>query len=82
MNRDHGAALGLIAERLLGRPKPAPETGGWTMTGIDPEGIDLRAGAGLASAEFEAPVHDAEAARAEVVRLSQRARAATPDNPP
>ncbi len=82
MNRDHGAALGLIAERLLGRPKPAPETGGWTMIGIDPEGIDLRAGAGLARAEFEAPVHDAEAARAELVRLSARARAAVPENPP
>ncbi len=24
MNRDHGEALGLIAERLLGLPKPAP----------------------------------------------------------
>ena len=28
MNRDHGEALGLIAERLLGLPRPAPETGG------------------------------------------------------
>ena len=82
MNRDHGEALGLIAERLLGRPKPAPETGGWTMIGIDPEGIDLRAGARLARAEFDAPVRDAEAARAELVRLSERARATVPENPP
>lgn len=82
MNRDHGEALGLIAERLLGLPRPAPETGGWTMTGIDPEGLDLRAGARLARAEFDAPVRDAEAARAELVRLSERARAAVPDNPP
>ncbi len=82
MNRDHSEALGLIAERLLGRPRPAPETGGWAMTGIDPEGVDLRAGARLARAEFDAPVRDAEAARAELVRLSQRARAAIPENPP
>ena len=82
MNRDHGEALGLIAERLLGRPKPAPETGGWTMIGIDPEGIDLRAGARLARAEFDAPVRDTEAARAALVRLSARARAAIPEYPP
>ncbi len=80
MNQDHGEALGLIAERLLGLPRP--EIGGWAMTGIDPEGIDLRAGAGLARAEFEVPVHGAEAARTALVRLSQRARAAIPDNPP
>ncbi len=52
------------------------------MTGVDPEGVDLRAGARLARAEFDAPVHDATAARAELVRLSERARAAIPENPP
>ena len=82
MNQDHGEALGLIAERLLGLPRPAPEIGGWVMTGIDPEGVDLRAGARLARAEFDAPVRDAEAARAELVRLSERARATDPENPP
>ncbi len=82
MNRNHGQALGLIAERLLRLPRPAPETGGWAMTGIDPEGVDLRAGAHLARAEFDAPVRDAEAARAELLRLSARARAAIPENPP
>ncbi len=52
------------------------------MTRIDSEGVDLRAGARLARAESDAPVRDAEAARAELVRLSQRARAAIPENPP
>ncbi len=52
------------------------------MTGIDPEGVDLRAGARLARAAFDAPVRDPEAARTERVRLSERARAAIPENPP
>src|SRR2546425_951930 len=37
MNADHADAIGLYAERLLGR-----RGAGWRMTGIDPEGIDLR----------------------------------------
>ncbi len=78
MNADHGAALGLIAERLLGLPSPRAQDGGWIMTGIDPEGFDLRAGARLARAEFDAPVQDAAAARRELVRLTKRARGMGP----
>lgn len=37
MNADHADALALYATRLLRRPE-----GAWRMTGIDPEGIDLR----------------------------------------
>ena len=37
MNADHADAVQLYARRLLGR---AGE--GWRMTGIDPEGLDLR----------------------------------------
>src|ERR1700730_8322094 len=41
MNEDHGDAIARYAHHLLGR------TGtGWQMTGIDPEGIDLRCGGG------------------------------------
>ncbi len=76
MNEDHGAALGLIAERLLGLAHPeTAEDAGWVMTGIDPEGLDLRRGARLARAEFDEPVRDAESARAALVGLTRRARA-------
>src|SRR2546429_7173314 len=37
MNRDHAEAIELYANRLIGR-----QGAGWRMTGIDPEGIDLR----------------------------------------
>lgn len=40
MNADHADALALYATRLLGMPE-----GNWRTTGIDPEGIDLAAGA-------------------------------------
>src|SRR5207248_8808158 len=44
MNRDHGEAIELYARRLLGR-----QEAGWRMTGIDPEGIDLRRPTGAGS---------------------------------
>jgi hypothetical protein len=73
MNADHGAALEAIALRLLGLPQPgSPDA--WVMTGIDPEGFDLRAGGRLARAGFTAPVHDAGAARNALVALTQKAR--------
>src|ERR1700689_5002806 len=39
MNTDHQEALGLYAARLLGA-----EPGDWRCSGLDPDGIDLRAG--------------------------------------
>ena len=69
MNRDHAAAIALYAERLLGL-----DGAGWMMTGIDPEGIDLRTGGRLARLNFARPIADAEAARAELVRLAREAR--------
>ena len=69
MNEDHGDALTLYAERLLGLAGA-----GWSMTGIDPEGCDLRrTGAGARSA-FDRPVDDSGAARAALVDLVKRAR--------
>ena len=69
MNQDHPDALDAYAAGLLGR------TGtGWRMTGIDAEGCDLRRGGAVARVPFEQPVDDAEAARAELVRLAQEAR--------
>ncbi len=81
MNEDHTEALRLIAERLLGLSSPKPEGGGvWVMTGIDPEGLDLRRGAQLARAEFDKPVRDAESARAALAGLTRRARALSGGN--
>lgn len=72
MNDDHADALQLYAERLLGLPG-----NGWRMTGIDPDGIDLRAGARVARLPFGRRIEDAGAARAELVRLVGIARERT-----
>jgi heme iron utilization protein len=71
MNADHADAVQLYANRLLGQ---AGE--GWRMTGIDPEGIDLRRAGAVARLTFESPVHDPESARAALVRLVKHARQA------
>lgn len=75
MNADHADALDLMAR-----------TGGfagdgWQMTGIDPEGIDLRRAARVARIEFDAEVRDAATARAELVRLTAAARAVASAGP-
>jgi hypothetical protein len=71
MNADHAEAIALYATKLAGAP-----AGAWTMTGIDAEGADLRAGARTARILFERPVPDAEAARRELVLLARKARGA------
>jgi putative heme iron utilization protein len=77
MNADHEAALEAIATRLLGLPRP-DGPGAWVMTGIDPEGVDLRAGDRLARAGFAAPLSDAGAARAALIALTRQARDLSP----
>lgn len=71
MNADHGDAVELYATRLLDQPP-----GAWQLTGIDPEGADLRLGKRIARLRFNEPITDATAARAELVRLVKRARRA------
>jgi putative heme iron utilization protein len=71
MNEDHGDALDLYASRLLGL-----EGGGWRMTGIDADGIDLRRGDRIARLDFPEPVADAMGARRALVDLVGRARSA------
>lgn len=69
MNEHHQEAIAGFAERLLSR------TGaGWRMTGIDPEGIDLRRDREFARLEFAASVLTPEAARAALVQLAEKAR--------
>jgi len=71
MNEDHLDAIALYANRLLGL-----EGVGWRMTGVDPEGCDLRRQGKTARLVFDKQVHDAETARVELVRLVKRARTA------
>lgn len=73
MNADHSDTIAHYACGLLGR------TGtGWRMTGIDPEGIDMRCDGHTARLDFAAPVLSPVltpgAARAALVQLSGAAR--------
>jgi len=58
MNEDHADAIDLIAARLLRLP-----AGGWKMTGVDPEGADLRRGGERARIPFPVKVEDAAGCR-------------------
>ena len=69
MNEDHADAVGNYARHLLGR-----EGADWRLTGIDPEGIDLRSQTEIARINFVAPVLTPNAARAALVQLAMDAR--------
>ena len=71
MNEDHADAIQLYAGKLLGL-----EGAAWHMTGIDPEGLDLRQGGQVARLTFEAPLAAAGEARKVLVALVAKARAA------
>ncbi|WP_448192433.1 HugZ family pyridoxamine 5'-phosphate oxidase [Azospirillum sp. sgz301742] len=70
MNEEESDAVQLFAGVLLGLPGDE----GWTVTGIDPEGVDLRRGGAIGRLDFEHRVHDGEGAKAELIRLAVRAR--------
>ena len=69
MNRDHADAVELYARRLLGRKGTD-----WRMTGIDPEGIDLRGEGETARLDFAEPVLTPAIARHVLAALAQTAR--------
>jgi putative heme iron utilization protein len=69
MNADHADAVALYAEKLLGR-----QGAGWRMTGIDPEGLDLRLDGETARLDFDRTVLTPAQARAVLVELAQAAR--------
>jgi heme oxygenase (biliverdin-IX-beta and delta-forming) len=71
MNDDHADAVALFAERLARR-----SGSGWRMTGIDPEGIDLRRGGETARLDFPQPVLDPQGARQALIQLTAAARTA------
>jgi len=69
MNTDHQEALGLYATRLLGA---AP--GDWRCSGVDPDGIDLQAGAKTLRLDFPERVTGPGELRKMLVRLAEQAR--------
>jgi Putative heme iron utilization protein len=71
MNEDHADAVQLYAAKLIGLAGT-----GWKMTGIDPEGIDLRLDGQVARLGFDAPLQAANEARKVLVALVGKARAA------
>ncbi len=71
MNSDHGEALALYATRLGGLA-----AGDWRMTGADPDGVDLRAGAARARVDFAEPVTTAADLRRVLADMATEARAA------
>jgi putative heme iron utilization protein len=78
MNAEHFDALALFAARLLGR-----QGDGWRMTGIDPEGLDLRRpmaeGGATARLDFAEPVLTPDAARRMLIALAEAVRNVAPD---
>lgn len=71
MNDDHADAVQLYATRLLDA-----DGDGWRMTGIDPEGCDLRRGGTVLRLPFLQTIRNAAEARARLVALVKQARAA------
>jgi heme iron utilization protein len=71
MNDDHADAVALYAAKLLGLPGD-----GWRMTGIDGEGIDLRARGVVARLPLPTPVTGPDEARKALIALVAKARAA------
>jgi putative heme iron utilization protein len=69
MNDDHAEAVNLYAHRLLGRVGE-----GWRLTGVDPEGGDLRRSGEVARLDFPKPVTDLNQVRQIFAALAQSAR--------
>jgi len=69
MNDDHRDALDLMAQAFA-----AAGGTGWTMTGIDGAGFDLRRGGEVLRLAFDAPIRDTGDARKALVALTARAR--------
>lgn len=81
MNTDHSDAIRLYATVLGGGAnKWAGDADGadgklWMMTGIDPDGCDLRCGGRIARVDFDQRVEDPTGARVMLAGLARRARA-------
>ncbi len=69
MNADHADAVDLLARAFAGA-----DTTGWTMTGIDAEGFDLRQAGKVARINFAGPLVRASDARESLVSLVSSVR--------
>jgi putative heme iron utilization protein len=74
INRERRAELDLCVNRLAGRGGA-----GWQVTGIDPDGIDLRRADDIARLDFAAPAPTDEAFRAAFADLAAAAHRAPAD---
>ncbi|MFL7903851.1 HugZ family protein [Azospirillum argentinense] len=72
MNADHVDALRLYATVLAGRSAEGAEP--WAMTGIDPDGCDLRRSGEMARVDFDHSVENPEDARVTLAGLARQAR--------
>jgi len=70
MNADHRDTMNLYATKLLGA-----EAADWRCTGIDPEGIDMRADAMTLRLDFPQTVNGPAELRKILVKLAETARA-------
>ncbi len=68
MNARHARALATLAGA------DGPDAGVWTMTGMDPEGLDIRGPGGLRRANFGCRAETPADARRAVARLVREAR--------
>ena len=69
MNADHADAVRLIATRLCGGVD-----GDWQLTGLDPDGLDLRLDGRVLRYTYAQPLADAAGLRARLVELTRKAR--------
>ncbi len=69
MNNDHLDAIALYATEFAGAP-----AGGWILTGIDSEGLDLAAGDDQRRIFFPAPLKDAAEMRTILVEMAKEGR--------
>ncbi|MGO4571938.1 HugZ family pyridoxamine 5'-phosphate oxidase [Microvirga sp. 2TAF3] len=77
MNSDHRDAVALYATRLCGARE-----GAWTMTGIDPEGVQLTLGDEIVRLTFPRRLSNAEELRPMLVLLAKQARGAAASQEP
>lgn len=75
MNEDHRDAVAVYA-RAFARPKPDASLQHWTLTGIDPDGVDLMSGDVAARVFFPRTLLDAGEVRPMLVKLAKEGRAA------
>jgi hypothetical protein len=75
--------IGRLAVQALTTADPGEGDGAdrWTVTGLDPEGCDLRRGGYVARVDFDQRIQDPESARLALSRLAEGAGQPGPRQP-